>query len=337
MKKGGLYTILILLLFTFFQTEVKGNKLVRIAAIGGGKDRISYGGDPQVMVNQMISYLKMKIEKVLVYKPDLILLSELCDLPDGMTAQEELNYIRTRKNQILDFFAAIARENHCYIAFGSKREDHGFWNSCILLDREGKIAGIYDKNYPTLYEMEAGIQPSGETPVFQCDFGRVGCIICFDLNFDELREKYQKLQPDILLFSSVYHGGLEQRKWAYSCRSYFVCACGNSALPSEIRNPFGDVIASSTNYLDYAVTTVNLDRQMVHLDYNREKLIALKKKYGNEVTIDVPAKIGAALITSEKEGLSAEQMAREFKMVSVDDYFNQSREQRYQKLEESKK
>jgi predicted amidohydrolase len=28
-----------------------------------------------------------------------------------------------------------------------------------------------------------------EAPVFQCDFGRIACAVCFDLNFDELGEE----------------------------------------------------------------------------------------------------------------------------------------------------
>src|SRR5665648_179910 len=126
-------------------------------------------------------------------------------------------YYKVRKNQILDYFAKEAKANHCYIAFGTKREENGiWWNSCIILNREGSVAGIYNKNFPTIDEMDQGIKASTETPVFQCDCGRVACAICFDLNFDDLREKYEVQKPDIILFPSMYHGGLEQMKWAVS-------------------------------------------------------------------------------------------------------------------------
>ena len=180
--------------------------------------------------------------------------------------------------------------------------------------------------------MDQGIKAGSETPVFQCDFGSVGCVICFDLNFDELREKYEKLKPDIMLFPSMYHGGLEQSKWAYSCRSFFVCSFGSTDAPSEIRNPLGEVVASSTNYFNYAVATINLDRKLVHLDYNWEKLIALKKKYVDKVIIADPGKLGVVLITSEHSKISAADMVKEFNIELVDDYFNRARIHRNKQL-----
>jgi len=56
-----------------------------------------------------------------------------------------------------------------------------------------------------------GVLCGKEAPVFECDFGRVACAICFDLNFDELRLKIAKARPDLILFCSMYHGGLDAR------------------------------------------------------------------------------------------------------------------------------
>ena len=73
-------------------------------------------------------------------------------------------------------------------------------------------------------KIEKGSLCGKDAPVFECDFGRVAFAICFDLNFDELRLKYVKAKPDLIIFSSMYHGGLMQAYWAYSCRAYFVGA-----------------------------------------------------------------------------------------------------------------
>ncbi|MDR1938227.1 MAG: carbon-nitrogen hydrolase family protein, partial [Tannerellaceae bacterium] len=308
--------------------------------------------DPQHLVDQVIKYWKVRLAQVLPHKPDLILLTEACDRPAG-TTEEQFNYAKVRKNQVLDYFASVAKENHCYIVFGTKREENGvWWNSSIILDREGKVAGIYNKNYPTIGEMEGidatdirtlsardpetdtlpHIAPSDETPVFQCDFGKVACVICFDLNFDELREKYATLQPDLILFSSMYHGALLQSQWAYSCQSYFACAYGLVTAPSEIRDPLGEVVATSTNYYHYAVATINLDRKIATLDNNWEKLAALKTKYGDKVTITNPGKIDGALIMSEHETVTADDMVEEFEIELLRDYFNRSGEYRLRHL-----
>jgi hypothetical protein len=336
MERNRIYWLylLFLMLIVHYNDTHASNK-VTIATIGGGGGMVNAGtnSEPQKMTERIIEFWKGELSKVIPYRPDLILLTEACDRPGGLTTEEQFNYYKVRKNQVMDYFATAAKSNHCYIAFGMKREENGtWWNSCILLDREGKVAGIYNKNFPTVEEIQEGIKAGNETPVFQCDFGRVACAVCFDLNFDELCERYAVLKPDIILFSSMYHGGLQQSKWAYSCRSFFVCSFGFTTGPSEIRNPLGEVVASSTNYYNYAVATINLDRKLVHLDYNWEKLVELKKKYGNEVTITDPGKLGAVMITSEKTGVSVDDMIKEFKIELLDDYFNRSRKNRLKQL-----
>jgi len=315
--------------------DVQAGNHVKIVTIGGGAESSIHAGserDYQKLVDRVVSHWRGELNKAMIHQPDLILLTEACDRPGGLNTKEQFDYYRVRKNQVQDYFASVAKENQCYIAFGAKHEQNGiWWNSLIVLDREGNVAGIYHKNYPTVYEMPE-IHPGSETPLIPCDFGTVAGVICFDLNFDELRDRYAALKPDILLFPSMYHGGLEQSKWAYSCRSFFVCAYGFATAPSEIRNPFGDIVASSTNHFNYAVATINLDRKMAHLDENWGKLTALKRKYGDKVVISDPGKVGAVLITSEHDQISAADMVKEFGIELLDDYFDRSRQTRLNHL-----
>ena len=329
------YILLLIIVFFINNLDGQASNKVNIVTIGGGYGVVNTGNDrsnPQKIVDRMIEYWKRELNKAQMYHPDLILLTETCDNPSGLNEQERSEYYRVRDNQIQDFFASAARENRCYIAFGTRREENGIWyNACVILDREGKLAGVYHKNYPTVYEMPA-IAPDNETQVIQCDFGRVACAICFDLNFDELRDRNAVLRPDIILFPSLYHGGLEQGKWAYTCRSFFVSSYGFLTSPSQIRNPFGELVASSSNFFNYAVATVNLDRLLVHQDFNREKLTALKKKYGEKVIISAHGELGVVMITSEHDQISAADMAKEFDIELLDSYFDRSRQDRSKNL-----
>jgi hypothetical protein len=112
--------------------------------------------------------------------------------------------------------------------------------------------------------------------------------------------------------------------WAYTCRAYFIGAVYRQT-PSEIRNPMGEVVASSTNYFDFAVARINLDCELVHLDYNWEKLTALKAKYGTSVTISDPGELASVLITSEDSKIPVDQMIKEFGIERLDDYLNRAR------------
>ena len=335
MKKIHLYLVLITLTLGVSSFSGYAKNLVKIATIGAHSPTLDTTLTYQQKVDAMKDFLEWQVGQVLPDKPDLIVLPEACDRPWALTTDQQYKYYEVRGNQILDFLADIARNNKCYIAFGMKRLDkNNLWrNSCIMLDRNGKIAGIYDKNFPTPDEMKK-VTPSDEVKLIQTDFGTVGCAICFDLNFDELRERYAELNPDLIVYMGMYHGGLVQGEWAYSCRSYFVGSVGISNLLSQIRNPFGEVVASSTNHFDYTVATVNLDCELAHLDHNKVQLKELKKKYGEKVNIYDPGEVAVIMITSEADNISAEDMVKEFNIEPVDHYFNRTRLDREELLKE---
>ena len=217
---------------------------------------------------------------------DTVVIPECCDRYPAHSPEERRTYYRYRGDRIRDFFAQMAREHRCYITYAAVREmaDGSWRNSLQMLDRNGDIAGIYDKNFPVITETtDAGILCGADAPLIECDFGRVGAAICFDLNFSEIRQRYEQARPDLLLFPSMYHGGLMQAYWAYACRAHLVTAvCG---LPSAIVSPVGHELASTTNYFDFAVAEVNLDCQIAHLDFNWDKLRAMRVRYGAEVSV----------------------------------------------------
>lgn len=325
MKKTLSFRLLIFAVFVFpgvIRCELLfGERYVTVATIGNTPSSIK-SDNKQEIVDHVIKFWDRELKQVLPDKPDLIVLPEFCDL-----SGEGEEYLKVRKDQVLDFFSSVAKSNKCYIFFGTQlKDDNGNWrNSCVVIDRNGSVAGIYDKNFPTIMEMESGIRASNESRLIECDFGRVAIAICFDLNFDELRLKYAKERPDLIIFSSMYHGGNVQSTWAYTCRSHFVGAVyrGN---PSEIRNPMGDIIASNTNYFDYAVARLNLDCKLVHLDYNWERLKALKNKYGTSVKISDPGKLASVLITSENDKVTSDEMVKEFEIEMLDDYMKRARD-----------
>ena len=306
--------------------ERKKKGYVKIATIGSSPAEADANTEPQKVVDRMISHWRGRLAQVLPDKPDLIVVPEACDRPGDWPDEKLRQYYKVRKDQIQKFFAQAARENNCYIVYSAYREmaDGTLRNSSMLIDRQGNVAGIYDKNHPTIGEIEKGVLCGSEAPIIECDFGRVAMAICFDLNFDELRLKYAKARPDLIIFTSMYHGGLMQAYWAYSCRCHFVGAIAGKAAPSEIRDPLGRVVASTTNYFDFAVATVNLDSALVHLDYNWERLRNLKSKYGPKVKITDPGCLGAVLVSSEHEMVTVDEMLKEFEIEPLDDYLNRA-------------
>lgn len=284
--------------------------------------------DLQEAVDKVISYWREKLKQVLPDRPDIIVLPECCDRPDVTMypAQRRQEYYRHRKDQVRDYFAGVAKEHRCYIAYAAVREmEDGTFRNCIqLIDRTGAVVGVYNKNHLVIAEHDKyGVLYGKEAPIIETDFGRVACAICFDLNFEELRIKYAQAKPDLILFSSAYHGGLMQNYWAYSCRAHFAASVYTKS-PSSILSPVGDVIGESTNYFHFVTRTVNLDCRVIHLDLNRTKFNAIKAKYGAKVNIHDPGRLGAVIISSESEDFTIEEIIREFELELLDDYMSRS-------------
>ncbi len=223
----------------------------------------------------------------------------------------------------LGLYRDFAKSERCHLAGSSKTRRGGkVYNSTVFFAPGGDVLGIYDKTNLTIGEIEEGLT-SGKGPVVvDTDIGRLGGIICFDLNFESLRSQYRALGPDILVFSSMFHGGLQQQTWAYDCKAYFVCSWQDTG--TGIFAPFGRCIAQTHIYENIAVGTVNLDRAMVHLDFNGEKFPAIRKKYADEVSIDIPPNIGTCLILSNTDKRSAMDVVKEFELELVDDYFSRA-------------
>ena len=202
-KKSCCYLVFIQIVFlcAFVMPGAKASNYVKIAVISE-VPRMSSDREPQKLVDLVINFWKKQLNQVLASKPDLILLTEACDRPTGLSRDEQFVYYNVRKDQVKEYFASVAKENKCYIVFGTKHQaKNGNWlNSSCVLDRNGAEIGSYDKNFPTINEMESGIKASNEAAIINCDFGRIACAICFDLNFPELLAKYQVARPDIILF-----------------------------------------------------------------------------------------------------------------------------------------
>ncbi len=66
-----------------------------------------------------------------------------------------------------------------------EKEGSLIYNTGVLMDRGGNIAGKYRKVQLPLAEAEFGVTPGCEFPVFDTDFGKIGILICFDHFFPE--------------------------------------------------------------------------------------------------------------------------------------------------------
>ena len=299
-------------------------RYVKISTIGSQLIHVGESLSNAEARSEVEKYLTAQVAQVLPDRPDLILLPEMCDVPRNYDVARRLEYIRERGDAHIRFFAGIAAENKCNVAFCTYRFGAGDYtlNTLYVLNRDGGVAGYYNKNHIVIpSELDKNVRCGAEAPIIKLDIGRIACAICFDLNFDAIRTHYKALKPDIILFSSMYHGGIVQQFWAQSCRSYFVGAICDSR-PSAIVSPLGEILAYTTNYNNHVTATVNLDYALAHIDYHAEKFASLKKKYGPGVKITDPGNIGYYMLSSELPDVTVADMFKEFGIATLDEYLD---------------
>jgi len=266
--------------------------------------------------------------------PDLIVLPETFHAT-GLGEADWFAAAERADGPTLDMMSAKARQHGCYVTCPMiERRRSGTYNTCILIDPRGQAVCRYDKIHPTIGEMTLGIRPGKRPVVAETAFGRLGFAICFDLNWRSLGQAYKRLGADLMVFVSMFRGGLQTQIWAFDFQCYFV-----SAVPAEqsvVVDPLGRVLASSSDYAHIQTRRLNLDYQVLHIDYNVERVDAVKRKYGPAVEIETASPEAMYLLTSHHPRRSAEQIVREFKLETVDAYFARADRIRGKRLQKSK-
>jgi len=280
-----------------------------------------------------MDFWKTQCEPVWADHPDLLVLPEACGHAYQASLGEHLIVCESVDEALLCLFSELAATHRCWVALPTYRRDEAgeIRNSIRLLDRRGQVVGAYDKNYPTIDEVEAGVVPGDQSQVIETELGRVACVICFDLNFLDLCSEVARQQPDLILFCSMYHGGHVQSHWAHACRAHLISAVAD--LPSGVRLPTGEPLAMTTLAVPHVTTLVTPDCCLAHFNGNREKFRACKQMHGRKVTFHDPDHLGVVLMTSHDPTQKAQQVAESFGIELFDDYLARTRRVRCEALQ----
>jgi hypothetical protein len=284
-----------------------------------------------------LSGIRDLVKRVVRDKPDFICFPEVCTCIGGGLARGV--------KQAPDLEPFVAEAGKLAKEFGValivpflERYQGQVYNSAPIVDRSGKLVLIYRKNYPTISEMDAGITPGWEVPVAECDGVRVGAAVCFDVNFPDVAEKLEMHRARIVFWPSMFWGGSLLQHWALRYGFVVVASFGAESAVIDMNGHFLVKQGQETPQVKgkrlppWAVAQVNVDRDLFHLDYNQDKFPALQDKYGPDIEIEVHQPEAFFHLASQKQGLSVEQIAKEFKLETLRDYLARSQRQREEHL-----
>jgi predicted amidohydrolase len=171
---------------------------------------------------------------------------------------------------VLDAIGGRARAHSCYVVLPMVLTEDAaagrYSNAAVLLDRKGEMAGIYRKVNvvpgPGPDELEGGLFAGEDFPVFDCDFGRIGMQICYDMAFNEGWEVLGRKGAELVVWPSQWPGQINPAARALR-HDYFV-------LTSTWRNnaclvdPTGHVIREIR---EDGVFVEQIDLDYVHLHW----------------------------------------------------------------------
>jgi len=137
------------------------------------------------------------IEEAARQRADLVVLPEtLTYFGSGRTFVECAESI---PGPSTEYFGSLARKHNLYIVAGLvERDKHLIYNVAVLLSPDGKVAGKYRKVCLPREEIEAGIAPGKDYPVFETRFGKLGMMVCYDGFFPEVARELSNRGAEVI-------------------------------------------------------------------------------------------------------------------------------------------
>ncbi len=150
--------------------------------------------------------------------------------------------------------ADAAKRNRIWVVAGvTEQAGDIVYNTAVLLDRNGRIAGKYRKVHLPREEWKNGIRPGDAYPVFETDFGKVAIQICYDWFFPEPAEIFA-LKGAEIIFAPTWGNTLPDEAGRVDGESVFRVRARDNGLymvpsvydgNSFVIDPMGRILASS--------------------------------------------------------------------------------------------
>lgn len=147
-----------------------------------------------------------------------------------------------------------ARRNNIWVVAGlTELDGDTIYNTAVLLNREGQLAGKYRKVHLPREEWKKGITPGHSYPVFRTDFGTIAIQICYDWFFPE-PESIFALKGAEIIFAPTWGNTLPDEDGRINGESTFRVRARDNGVymvpsvydgSSMVIDPMGRILASN--------------------------------------------------------------------------------------------
>ena len=179
---------------------------VRIATFAGTPFDVDHHSPYETVARACLEHWRRRFDEVLPDQPHLLVLPEYASVPRsydelGDEPAKLLEYCAHLGDRLLDLCRETARAQRATLVCSQLRRLEGgrWYNASTVIGPDGGELGVYCKNHLYLPESTVtGCQYGTSAELIAAPFGKLGCAICFDLNFEELRHQYERSRPDLL-------------------------------------------------------------------------------------------------------------------------------------------
>jgi len=202
---------------------------------------------------------------------------------------------------VRDVFTRKAREHRCYIVVPmyllEDKDKRLCSNAAILIGRKGEVVGIYRKLHLAVANgsdsLEAGTTPGKEVPVFDCDFGKLGIQICFDIRYDYGWNELARKGAELVVWPTQSPETSLPAFRAMQNRYYVVSSTWRNN--ASFFEPTGKIFAQIRLPEQILVQQLDLSYAILPWSSTLKNGAALREKYGD--------KIGFRYYEDEDEGI----------------------------------
>jgi predicted amidohydrolase len=193
------------------------------------------------------------------------------------------------EGEVEEAFARKAREHSCYIVVPSyllePKARKRCSNAALLVGRKGELVGIYRKTHLVVLlerkTMEGGATPGKDVPVFNCDFGKLGIQICYDMDFADGWAELARHGAELIAWPTQSPKTSLPAARARQQRCYIVSSTWRHN--ASIFEPTGKIVAQIKPPQSILVQELDLSYALLPWSSKLRNGEALRQAYGNKV------------------------------------------------------